>query len=251
MEEKNGLSPGQSCFRLNCIKGGLLSQNNLCKIKEGSGIKEYSLPLCAILTACRMKSVTPQVNQTGKVRLLSKLLNQKVDTVCCMWPGGKTLTVQGLWVCKKTGSLVEMHLQALELLTFKYAYKTVLNQSKQKKKKEEKRLKQCCVVGCSHTHFYSLIYNSCQVTSTNTYPAAWPLLSLPLGEGETASEEQKERKEPRGHCTSFIWPSRGVDHHADCLWQIFDTSEEHVSALISELMVRVKQRLDNDTSTVL
>lgn len=27
---------------------------------------------------------SPQVNQTGEVRLLSKLLNQKVDTVCCM-----------------------------------------------------------------------------------------------------------------------------------------------------------------------
>lgn len=81
-----------------------------------------------------MKIITPQVNQTGEVRLLGKLLNQKVDTVCCICSRGKTLTVQGLWVCKKTGSWVEMHLQALELLTFRYAYKTVLNQSKQKKR---------------------------------------------------------------------------------------------------------------------
>lgn len=50
---------------------------------------------------------SPQVNQTGEVRLLSKLLNQKVDTVCCMRcrAGGgeeETLTVQGLGVCKES-----------------------------------------------------------------------------------------------------------------------------------------------------
>lgn len=64
-----------------------------------------------------------------------------------------------------------MHLQALELLTFRYAYKTVLNQRKQKKEKK-KGLKQCCVDGRSHPHFYSLIYNSCQVTPTD--PPATP-----------------------------------------------------------------------------
>lgn len=139
-----------------------------------------------------MKIITPQVNQTGEVRLLSKLLNQKVDTVCCMCSRGKTLTVQGLWVCKKTGRLVEMHRQALELLTFRYAYKTVLNQSKQKKKKRQ--VKQCCVDGRSHPHFYSLIYNSCPVTTTYPHPAAaaWP--PLPFGEGETVSEEEEERR---------------------------------------------------------
>lgn len=107
---------------------------------------------------------------------------------------GKTLTVQGLWVCKKTESLVEMHLQALELLKFRYAYKTVLNQSKQKKKREEKKgLKQCCVDGRSHPHFYSLIYNSCPVTSTNSPPCC--LTPLCLWERETASEgEQKEER---------------------------------------------------------
>lgn len=94
---------------------------------------EYSLLHCGVHTAYRMKTITPQVNQTGEVRLLSKLLNQKVYTVCCMCSRGKTLTVQGLWVCKKTGSVEEMQLQALELLTFRYAYKTVLHQSKQKK----------------------------------------------------------------------------------------------------------------------
>lgn len=32
-----------------------------------------------------------------------------------------------------------MNLQALELLTFRYAYTTVINQSKQKKKKKRKK----------------------------------------------------------------------------------------------------------------
>lgn len=68
-----------------------------------------------------------------------------------------------------------MHLQAVELLTFRYAYTTVINQSKQKKK-NTKKLRQCCVDGRSHPHFYSLIYNSCQVTTSNppthTHPAA-------------------------------------------------------------------------------
>lgn len=108
------------------------------------------------------KIIAPQVNQTGEVRLLSKLLNQKVDTECCVCSGEKTLTVQGLWVCKKTESLGEMHLQAPELLTFGYAYETVLAQSKQKKKK---RLKQCCVDGRWYSS--SHIYKSCQAALTN------------------------------------------------------------------------------------
>lgn len=138
--KKNGLSPGESCFRRRCIRGGFPSQRNRSE-SEGELRRqdEYSLPLCGVHTAYKMKIITPQVNQTGEVRLLSKLLNQKVDIVCCMCSRGKTLTVQGLWVCKKTGRSVEMHLQALGLLTFRYAYKTVLNQSKQKKKKRKKK----------------------------------------------------------------------------------------------------------------
>lgn len=50
---------------------------------------EYSLLLCGIHTAYKMKIITPQVNQTGEVRLLSKLLNQKVDIVCCMCSRGR------------------------------------------------------------------------------------------------------------------------------------------------------------------
>jgi len=143
--------------------------------------------------------IIAQVNQTGEVRLLSKLLNQKVDTVCCVCSGEKTLTVQGLWVCKKTGSLVEMHLQAPELLTFRYAYKTVLNQSKQKR--GEKGLKQCCVDGRLHPHLFSLIYNSCQVASTTpnsstwtyTLPALWSEKNKVRG---TRREKEEEASEP-------------------------------------------------------
>lgn len=183
-----------------------------------------------------MKIITPQVNQTGEVRLLSKLLNQKVDTVCCMCSRGKTLTVQGLWVCKKTGSLVEMHLQALELLTFRYAYTTVINQSKQKKK----RLKQCCVDGRSHPHFYSLIYNSCQVTTTNPHPAAWPLLPCREGEMDLKEEHKEEEKS--------LWANAHLlsDLHMELInkrqsltgfWHHWRTCFELIS---EELMVRVK-----------
>ena len=145
-----------------------------------------------------MKIITPQVNQTGEVRLLGKLLNQKVDTVCCICSRGKTLTVQGLWVCKKTGSWVEMHLQALELLTFRYAYKTVLNQSKQKKKGVKKGCCSAVWMDRSHPHFYSLIYYSCQVTTTNSHPAAWPPLPGRVRERDGVRGRTKRRKEPLG-----------------------------------------------------
>ena len=189
-----------------------------------------------------MKIITPQVNQTGEVRLLSKLLNQKVDTVRCMCSRGKTLTVQGLWVCKKTGSLVEMHLQALELLTFRYAYKTVLNQSKQKKRKKKKGPKQCGVDGRSHPHFYSLIYNSCQVTSANPHPAAWP--PPPHGEGETVSEEeQKEEKEPLGPMhifpLTFKWSLSSRRLFLTGFWHHWRICSELLSV---ELTIGVKHR---------
>lgn len=165
-----------------------------------------------------MKIITPQATQTGEVRLLSKLLNQKVDTVRCMCSRGKTLTVQGLWVCKKTGSLVEMHPQALELLTFRYAYKTVLNQSKQKPGGMG-WFKQCCVDGRSHPHFYSLIYNSCTLL-----PDPFSLLgSGRETKNRTKKKTEERRTKPLGQCTSSIWPSLGTDHQADCLWQISDT----------------------------
>lgn len=101
--------------------------------------------------ACRMRIIA-QVNQTGEVRLLSKLLNQKVDTECCVYSREKTLTVQGLWVCKKTESSVKMHLQAAELLTFRYAYMTVLNQSKQKKERAGGVLCQWALIPPVFTH---------------------------------------------------------------------------------------------------
>lgn len=139
------------------LQATLLSQNPFCEIKQSSGCrKKTPSHLSGVHPACRMKIIAPQVNQTGEVRLLSKLLIQKVDTECCVRSREKTLTVQGLWVCKKTESSLKMHLQAAELLTFRYAYKTVLNRSKQKK-----GLEQCCVDGRSDPQ-YSLIYNSCQ-----------------------------------------------------------------------------------------
>lgn len=120
--------------------------------------KWASTPTFVVFTQhAEWKIMAPQVNQTGEVRLLLKLLNQKVDTECCVCSGEKTLTVQGLWVCKKTESLGEMHPQAPELLTFGYAYETVLAQSKQKKKKPE-------AVLCRWTLI--LVFTHLQVTSS-------------------------------------------------------------------------------------
>lgn len=186
----------------------------------------FTLPLGG---SVRTEYRTAQVDQTGEVRLLSKLLNQKVDTVCCMCSRGKTLTVQGLWVCKKTESLVEMHPQALELLTFRYAYKTVLDQSKQKKKKKKKGLKQCYVDGHSRPHFYSLIYNSCQVTTTNPHSTVWPLCHVEK-ERKMESEELSEGRKIRLWASAQLIPDlqHRADHQADCFWQLFDTGEERV-----------------------
>lgn len=140
-----------------------------------------------------MKIITPQVNQTGEVRLLSKLLNQKVDTVRCMCSRGKTLTVQGLWVCKKTGSLVEMHLQALELLTFRYAYKTVLNQSKQKKKGEKKGWSSAVSMDAHiHTFIHSFTIHVKSLPPTPT------LLLDPLCLLERERRHQRKNKKKKG-----------------------------------------------------
>ena len=172
-----------------------------------------------------MKIITPQVNQTGEVRLLSKLLNQKVDTVRCMCSRGKTLTVQGLWVCKKTGSLVEMHLQALELLTFRYAYKTVLNQSKQKKKKRAE------AVRCRWTLTSTLLFTHLQFMSSHyRQPPPCCLTSTASWRGRDGVRRRTKRRKRSlwARCTSSLWPSNGVDHQEDSFWQVFDTTEEYV-----------------------
>lgn len=149
------------------------------KIKEGKGSRmNTNSHFGTVHTAYGMKIITPRVNQTGEVRLLSKLLNQKVDTACCMRSRGKTLTVQGLWVCKETGILLEMHLQAQELLTFRYAYTTVINQSKHKMKKE-KKMTEAVLFGWTlastilfpHLQFMSSHY---QKRPPPPHPAAWP-----------------------------------------------------------------------------
>lgn len=83
-----------------------------------------------------MEFLTPGVNQTGEVRLLSKLLNQKVETVCFWSSRGKTLTVQGPPVCRKAGELGRNASASTGLLASGLAYTTVINQRKQKAKRK-------------------------------------------------------------------------------------------------------------------
>lgn len=86
-----------------------------------------------------MEITTPWVGQTGEVRLLSKLLNQKVDTVCSRSSGGKTLKVQGLPVCKKAGELGRNATASNGWLASRLAYPTVINQRKQKGNRDSAR----------------------------------------------------------------------------------------------------------------
>lgn len=86
-----------------------------------------------------MEITTPWVGQTGEVRLLSKLLNQKVDTVCSRSSRGKTLTVQGLPVCKEAGELGRNASASNGWLASRPAYPTVINQRKQKGNRDSTR----------------------------------------------------------------------------------------------------------------
>lgn len=148
-----------------------------------------------------MKSI--KVNQTGEVKLLSQLLNQKVDTVYCGCSRGKTLTVQGLWVGKKSRSLVEMHLQAPELLTFRYAYKTLLNQSKQKGKKGWSSAVQM------DAHIHTFIHSF--TIHVESIPATLTLLFNPLCllEREEQSKNTKRGASGPAHIfyLTFTWSS--------------------------------------------
>lgn len=118
----------------------------------------------------------PEANQTGEVRLLSKLLNQKVDTARCVRSEGSgTLTVQGLGVSKESRRLGEKRICKLgNYCTFRCAYTTVINQSKrnggkkkegergkQQRQRQHKRLKRLrgAADGRSRPHFFVFIHS--------------------------------------------------------------------------------------------
>lgn len=133
----------------------------------------------------------PEANQTGEVRLLSKLLNHKVDTARCVRSGGsETLTVQGLGVSKESRRLGEKRICKLgNYCTFRCAYTTVINQSKRNEKKREsktekqqrqrqhKRLKRLrgAADGRSRPHFFFFLHSfAIRVKSSSTGAAAPP-----------------------------------------------------------------------------
>lgn len=119
---------------------------------------------------------TPWVGQTGEVRLLSKLLNQKVDTVCSRSSRGKTLTVQGLPVCKEAGELGRNASASNGWLASRLAYPTVINQRKQKGNRDSAR------TSTSLIHFFT------PINARSQTPAA------DLGERVRWCQERRRKK---------------------------------------------------------
>lgn len=155
---------------------------------------------------------------------------------------GKTLTVQGLWVCKKTGRSVEMHLQALELLTFRYAYKTVLNQSKQKKKKKKAE-----AVLCTWTLTSTLLFTHLQFMSSHHHqPPPCCLTPSASWRGRDGVRRRTKRRKEKGASgpmhifyLTFTWSRSSSRLSLTAFWHHWKACFELNS---TELMVRVKLR---------
>lgn len=101
-----------------------------------------------------------------------------------------------------------MQLQALELLTFRCAYKTVLNQSKQKMKKKTAVLRK--MEEHTHTFIHSFTIHGCQNP---------PLLTLPPCGEEWAELKKKSPQASAYLITDLYMPSL----ESGCLRAIFDT----------------------------